>query len=55
MHNMAFFDGHVKTVDKSRAARIVIGGATNWDPHWLQDPNNPGVQTADPSVGIDFQ
>jgi len=55
MHNMSFFDGHAKMVNKSRAARIVIGGAANWDPHWLQDPNNPAVQTADPAVGIDFQ
>jgi len=55
MHNMAFFDGHVKTINKSQAARIVIGGTPNWDPHWLQDPNNPAVQTADPSVGIDFR
>jgi len=55
MHNMVFFDGHAKMMNKSQAARIVIGHAGNWDPHWLQDPNNPGVQTADPSVGIDFR
>jgi prepilin-type processing-associated H-X9-DG protein len=55
MHNMVFFDGHAKVMNKSRAARILIGGTGNWDPHWLQDPNNPGVQTADPAVGIDFQ
>jgi prepilin-type N-terminal cleavage/methylation domain-containing protein/prepilin-type processing-associated H-X9-DG protein len=55
MHNIAFFDGHVKVMDKSRAARVTIGGAASWDPHWLQDPNNPGNQTADPAIGIDFQ
>jgi prepilin-type N-terminal cleavage/methylation domain-containing protein/prepilin-type processing-associated H-X9-DG protein len=56
MHNMAFFDGHVKTLNKSRAARILLGGMANWDPHWLQVADVAGdAQTADPAVGIDFQ
>jgi prepilin-type N-terminal cleavage/methylation domain-containing protein/prepilin-type processing-associated H-X9-DG protein len=54
MHNMVFFDGHAKAVNKSRAARITFGGAGNWDPHWLQHMTNPAVQTADPTVGVDF-
>jgi prepilin-type N-terminal cleavage/methylation domain-containing protein len=55
IHNMAFFDGHVKAVNKSRAARITFGHAANWDPHWLQHYQDPAQQVADPSVGIDFQ
>lgn len=51
---MVFFDGHSKAMSKSRAARITYGGATYWDPHWLQNPTNPGEQTADAGVGVDF-
>lgn len=54
VHNMTFFDGHAKAMNKSRAARITIGGQNYWDPHWLQNPNIPAQQTADPAVGIDF-
>jgi len=54
IHNMVFFDGHSKAMSKSRAARITYGGATYWDPHWLQNPTNPGEQTADAGVGVDF-
>ncbi len=54
VHNMAFFDGHAKAINKNRAARITFGGQGNWDPHWLQHATDPAVQTADPAVGLDF-
>ena len=54
MHNMVFFDGHAKMVNKATAARVALGGAGNWDPHWLAILTNPAGQTSDPSIGVDF-